>query len=267
MNTHPTSAAESAGATSLPDRAERLQQTARPSVARLWLVELRKLIDTPAGLVLVGVGAVLAGVFGGGAALLRDDVTYGDVARMAGIPGGMLVPVLAILLVTGERQHRTALTTYALVPQRDRILLAKVTAVITLVISVSVLALLAAAAVTPISSAVTGTSIPWTFDGVDLVWFTVGMTVSALSGLALALLIGNGPAAIVVVLAWPVIAAMLSVLPTAAAVLDWVDVAAVARFADGITSLELGQAATGFVAWVVIPGFLGWVRERRAEVR
>lgn len=91
----------------------------RHRLLRLWLVELRKLVDTPAGVALLAVGALLAGVFGGGVALLSEDATLDRIVRLAGTPTGLLLPVLAVLLVTGERQHRTALTGYALTPGGD----------------------------------------------------------------------------------------------------------------------------------------------------
>ena len=115
----------------------------RHRLLRLWLVELRKLVDTPAGVALLAVGALLAGVFGGGVALLSEDATLDRIVRLAGTPTGLLLPVLAVLLVTGERQHRTALTGYALTPRRGRVLVAKAFAVLTLAVAAWAMALLA----------------------------------------------------------------------------------------------------------------------------
>src|SRR5690242_10174181 len=92
----------------------------RASLGTLTLVELRKVVNTPAGIAICAVSAVLAGVFGAGAVLYRHPAGIGSIALLAGAPGGTLVPVLAILLVTAERTHRTALATYALTPQRHR---------------------------------------------------------------------------------------------------------------------------------------------------
>ncbi|MEZ5088726.1 MAG: ABC transporter permease subunit [Micropruina sp.] len=125
----------------------------RHRLLRLWLVELRKLVDTPAGVALLAVGALLAGVFGGGVALLSEDATLDRIVRLAGTPTGLLLPVLAVLLVTGERQHRTALTGYALTPRRGRVLVAKAFAVLTLAVAAWAMALLAGVLIAAVSFA------------------------------------------------------------------------------------------------------------------
>ena len=234
---------------------------------RLWPVELRKLVDTPAGVVLLGVAALLAGAFGGGEVLYRDGASYGSIARMAGVPGAMLAPVLAVLLVTAERSHHTALTTFALVPRRSAVLAAKALAVITLGVAVTGLSLVAALLITLVGSAVVGHDVPWTVDWVSLGWFTLSAVVAALSGYGVALLVGNGPAAIVIVLVWPFLDTTMSLVPEIGRVLDWADVGAVLRLEDGITGTAVGQAVTGFAVWVVVPVVLGWVRTLRSEVR
>ncbi|MFW6598038.1 hypothetical protein ACQBAU_16735 [Propionibacteriaceae bacterium Y2011] len=248
------------------DLRERWTAVSPPAFVRLWLVELRKLVDTPAGIILLAVGALSAGVFGGGAVLLRPDTTYGEVARMAGIPGGMLLPVLAILLVTSERSHRTALSTFAMEPRRSRVLLAKAGAVVTLAVAVTVLSLVAAAVITPVGSMITGHEIPWQIEWQEPLWFTLGTVLAGLSGFALALLIGNGPAAIVIVLGWPTIALIMSIVPEVQEVLSWVDVAAVSTLEDGATGTEVAKVITGIACWVVVPGIIGWIRTVRSEV-
>lgn len=241
--------------------------THRVSTARLWAVELRKLVDTPSGVALVAAGALLAGIFGGGAVLFIDDVTYGDVARLAGIPLLTLLPVLAILLATSARHHRTALATYALVPARGRILTAQALAVITLGLIAAALTLVAAAIITPVGGLVTSQPIPWTIDGGSHGALTAGIVLAALSGYAIGLATGLAPIAITIVLAWPPIALLLSIIPTAADVLAWLDVNAVAALSDGATGVEVARVATGVVAWILVPGVVGVVRELRTEVR
>ena len=236
-------------------------------LTHLWPVELRKLVDTPSGLILLGVGALLTGAFGGGQVLFRDDVTYGSIARMAGVPGAMLVPVLAVLLVTAERSQHTALTTYALVPRRSAVLAAKALAVVTIAVAVTALTLIAAAVIAPVGAVIVGHEIPWTVDWTSLGWFTLASVVTALSGYGIALLVDNGPAAIVIVLVWPFLDTTLSIVPEIGRVLNWADVGAVLRLEHGITDVAVGQAITGFTVWVVVPIMLGWFRTLRSEVR
>lgn len=246
-----------------------LPDLATPAVPlrRSWLVELRKLIDTRTGAVLTAVGALLTGVFGGGAALGKHS-SFGSIAQMAGVPAAMMVSILAILLVTAERSHHTALSTFVLQPRRTRVMIAKAGAAVMLALAAGVLSLLAALIITPVGAMVTGTQIPW-----SIAWaqFGLSLTVSvitALSGVALGMAIGNAPGAIVLMLSWPMIESMIiKMLPAAEPVFGWLDVAAVRNLGDGIQGFEAAQVVTSVAAWVALPGLIGLVRVCREEVR
>lgn len=242
--------------------------SAAPGGVRTWLVELRKLVDTRAGRALIVTGALLAGVFGGGVLLYRDGVTLTGVATMAGVPGGTLAAVASVLLVTGERSHRTALSTYALTPRRGRVVAAKAAAAATLAVAVTVLAVLAALVIAPVGAALTGHGVVWTLDLRALAAFTAANVTLALSGWALAYLCGNAPAPIVILLVWPMVASLIAQAgPGAAEALTWIDQSASARLVADTTAADLGRIVTGAVAWIVLPGAVGVARELRAEVR
>src|SRR5690606_2903251 len=90
----------------------------RPSLARLTMVELRKLVDTRAGvwlmvaIVLSCIGFATIQLFALDPALRRFEIFFLGTL----LPIGILLPVLGILTVTSEWSQRTALTTFALVP-------------------------------------------------------------------------------------------------------------------------------------------------------
>ena len=234
---------------------------------RLVTVELRKLVDTRTGLVLVATGALLAGLFGGGAVLYRPGAPFSEVAQLAGVPGGILATIMAILLVTAERSHHTALVTYTLTPRRGRVTLAKAVAAATLGAVVVALALLAALVIVPVGSAVTGNPANWAVEGPALAWWALGTVVGALSGYALGSAIGNAPAAITLVLIWPMATSLLSQAPGLDTVLAWLDPASLSALTDGATGVEIGQAVSGIAVWVAIPATLGLIRLTRSEVR
>lgn len=236
-------------------------------IARLCLVELRKLVDTVSGIVLIGVGALLAGVFGGGALLVREDVSFSEVAQLAGVPGGTFVTVLAILLVTGERSHRTALVTYVVTPRRERVVVAKAVAAAALALLLVVFAVVAAAVIVPVGALVTGDEASWAVDPAALAGWAAGTVIGALSGWALGLAIGNAPAAIVLVLVWPMATGLLANVPALVPVLPWLDGAAVAGLADGVGPGDLGRFLSGLAVWVVVPAVVGLLRTVREEVR
>lgn len=234
---------------------------------RLWLVELRKLVDTPAGIALLALAALLAGVFGGGVALVTDETTLDRIVRLAGIPAGILLPVLAALLATGDRQHRTALTGYALTPRRGQVLAAKAWAVISLAVVAWMLALLAGVLIAAVATPLIDHPIEWRINWTGQLWFAPGLVLAALSGYAVGLVAGNAPAAVSILLAWPVFALFLGIVPQIAEVLAWLDINALAAFADGIEPVEVARVVTGVAAWVILPATVGVLRELRREVR
>ena len=56
---------------------------------------------------------------------LNSDVTYQNFVRASGFPMSVILPIIAILAVTGEWSQRSGLTTFTLVPSRERVIGAK----------------------------------------------------------------------------------------------------------------------------------------------
>jgi len=103
--------------------------TNRPGVpmSRLIAVELRKLVNTRAGLWLVlAIGLVSLLIMTAMLIWAEDrDLVFGNIFGLMNIPTGFLLPVLAILLVTSEWGQRTGLVTFTLEPRRSRVVVAK----------------------------------------------------------------------------------------------------------------------------------------------
>ena len=100
----------------------------RPTLARLASVELRKSADTRAGFWLMLVIALLAAAVVVLQAVFGEDIER-NLEPLLSPPSrssSVILPVLGILLVTSEWSQRTGLTTFALVPQRERVIVAKV---------------------------------------------------------------------------------------------------------------------------------------------
>jgi len=90
-------------------------------------VELRKAFDTRSGFWLL-VAIAAAGVLATGAVIAfasESDLTYDSFAGAIGVPMTILLPVVAILAVTGEWSQRAGLTTFTLVSHRARVIRAK----------------------------------------------------------------------------------------------------------------------------------------------
>lgn len=250
-----------------PDTEDRIR-TIRPTpLPTLTLIELRKLVDTPSGVALVITAALLAGVFGGGQVLFNDRVGLDNIATLAGAPAGTLVPVLAVLLVTAERSHRTALVSYALVPRRGRVITAKALSAAALATAITPLTLLAAVIIAPVGQLITGHVIDWTVDPSRMAVFTATNVMLALSAVALGLAIGNAPAAIVIILTWPMVASLLSVRLEIANVVGWIDLGSVGVLQDSLAAADIGRAVVATGCWVLVPMLIGTRRILVEEVR
>src|SRR4051794_35282029 len=102
-----------------------VHRTARPITAtRLVKVELRKMFNTRSGFwMLISIG-VLSPISAGSLLVfgLDSDVTYQNFVRASGFPMSVILPIIAILAVTGEWSQRSGLTTFTLVPSRGRVI-------------------------------------------------------------------------------------------------------------------------------------------------
>jgi ABC-2 type transport system permease protein len=165
------------------------QQNVRPPLSRLTRVELRKMVDTRSGFwlqlavlalsVLVVVITLLAGH--------EDDWTFRKLLSGALVPAGILLPVVGILLVSSEWSQRTALVSFALVPERARLIAAKVLAGVVL----GLIATVFAAVIAAIGTAIASPDVPhvWTFPigllGQDVLYVVSAMVIGVAFGAAL----------------------------------------------------------------------------------
>src|SRR5947209_4066229 len=105
-----------------------------PAFGRLMRIELRKMLDTRSGLWFsAAVGAItlitviITALVKGG-----HDATLARLFNNSVQPAAILLPVLGVLLVCSEWSQRTVLTTFTLIPNRRRVLRAKLAASIVL---------------------------------------------------------------------------------------------------------------------------------------
>lgn len=238
------------------------------SLTTLVGVELRKLLDTRAVLATVVVAALLAGATGGGQTLRGDSTTFGDITQMALLFAPYFLVALGATLVAGEYNHRTALTTFALVPRRGRILAAKAGAIVTLSLVVAVLGLVAGVLISAVAGWAGLTSVSWSIDVPRFVVLVAGIVIAALIGWAIGMATGSTVIALAAYLVWPMVSTMIgSFSDEAARVLAWLRPDAVFSLAEGITATTAGQTATSLALWILLPAALGWARLTKGEVR
>jgi ABC-2 type transport system permease protein len=238
---------------------------ARPTLPRLTAVELRKMIDTRAGfwlLLLVGLSAAAAVVI----VLAAGEPADQTMTRLFGVcteTVAILMPVVGLLAVTSEWSQRTALTTFTLVPERTRVITAKLLAGSGLAL-VSVLVCLMAAAA---GNTIAGGS--WSFELSHVANGALYELIGMLGALALGLLLMHSALAIVTYFVAPTIVAVLvNMVPTLSGPAEWFDQSqTMAPLADDtIASGDWARLGVSTAIWVGLPLLLGLLRLRRHEL-
>ncbi len=242
-----------------------------PSMLQLTRVELRKSADTRAGrwlLVAIAAAALLVA----GLQLFFDDGvdgSFGYFFTASQFPVGFLLPVLGILLVTSEWSQRTAMTTFALVPVRSRVLTAKLLAATVLAVLGVLATLVVAALATLLTPAVAGPAAQWELAGAHLGQVLLVQVVVVLVGVGFGMLLLSSPLAIVLYFLLPVV---FTILVSTVAALDWVrewldlTTTTLPMYDGQLAGQGWAQVGTSVALWLALPLAAGWVRIHRTEI-
>jgi ABC-type transport system involved in multi-copper enzyme maturation permease subunit len=239
-----------------------------PTLGRLTSVELRKMADTRAGLwtlVATGLLAAVAVVITLAAGPLGER-TLAGCFHAAVIATSTLLPVVGILAMTSEWSQRTALTTFALVPQRERVIFAKLLAALALALIAALMCLLAAVIATPFGAGASG-GFTLSLLGKATLYQLIGMAAALGFGLAF---MRPAPAIAVFFLAPTALSLLAQAMPGFAHTAIWLNLSDSAiRLTDRqleMTGEAWAQIATGVVLWVVLPLAFGFARLKRREL-
>jgi ABC-type transport system involved in multi-copper enzyme maturation permease subunit len=189
--------------------------------------------------------------------------TFADAAIS---PASVLLPVLGVLLVTSEWSQRTAMITFALVPERGRILAAKLVAGV-------LLALGAVAVCLPLSAlgmlVAPGSGDVWSLPPEALGRAILSVVLGMLIGLAFGTLLLNSAPAIVLYFVLPFVSAGVAAIPHVEPVAIWLDPTSSLSHltADTMSGRQWAHLGTTLVLWLVVPLAVGAWRMARGEVR
>jgi ABC-2 type transport system permease protein len=242
---------------------------ARPGLGRLSVVELRKMTDTRAGLWLqIGVLAItVITVVATALTGHPHNHTLRQIFHNSLQPAGILLPVVGILLVTSEWSQRTALTTFTLVPDRRRVLEAKLIA--SVVVAAVPLAFCTLASVLATALAGSGVQGAWHVPGLMFVQAFVYLATAMITGVAFgAAFLASAPAT-VLYFALPISFMALSSALHANSVTRWLDSS---QSVDPLTKhllagSEWAHALTTLAVWMLLPLVIGTWRVIRGEIK
>ena len=245
-------------------------------LSRVVQVELRKMFDTRSGFWLMAsivITALLTTI--GTIAFAPDaDLTYYTFAKAIGFPMTVVLPIIAILSITGEWSQRTGLTTFTLVPHRNRVIAAKVISSVAVAIASMLFAFVIGAIGNVVGTAIAGTDMVWDVSLAEGLNIVLGSLLCLLTGTMLGMLIRSSAAALVTYFVYSLL------LPTVAGILatsqdwfrhlqPWVDLnyAQAALFQGTLTAEQWANVAVTTSTWLLLPALLGLHLVTKSEVK
>jgi ABC-2 type transport system permease protein len=249
-----------------------LDTPGRPSLTTLTLVELRKMTDTRSGRWLLGLVVILgtAVVVLVLSAAPRAERTTLQLIDASHTGVDVLVPILGAMLMTAEFSQRTALTTFALVPDRRRVVAAKLLATIAVAVAAVLVCALVGLAGRAVGGALGRAEGGWTVSAAALGGMVVAVVVGAVMGTLYGLVFLNTPLAIVLMFIVPggvsTAAATVHALKAPARWLDPTDT--LPPLAKGeLHGQQWAQLATSLALWILLPLAFGLLRLSRRELK
>ncbi len=246
-------------------------------MTRLVDVELRKMFNTRSGFWLmasIGIAALIATT----ATILfapDDELTQDAFSAAIGFPMAIILPMVAILSITSEWTQRSGLTTFTLIPRRERVIGAKVLATLVIAVVSMFVALAVGALGNIVGSAITGVDTVWDVGLTDFLLIILGNVLGMLVGFMLGIVIRNSSGAIVgyFVISF-VLPGLFMTLSNVTSwfedVWPWVDFtyAQGALFGGGdMTATEWANLGVTGLFWLVIPTLIGLRMVMRSEVK
>ena len=267
----------------LPQTANAAADGVQPSAlrvpqTRIIAVELRKMFDTRSGYWLItssGITTVLA--TGGVIAFGNDaDRTYSSFATAIRFPVAVLLPIIAILAVTSEWSQRSGLTTFTQLPQRGRVILAKLIASVAVGVASMALTFAAGALGNIVSGTISGNTLVWNVTFTQALYFVLGNISSLLIGFMLGVLIRSSTGAVVAYFIYTFLLPVLFGLLAGAAswfrdLQPWVDIqfaqTGLFLYSGTLTNQQWAHIGVTGLVWLLAPLLVGLRLVTTAEVK
>jgi ABC-type transport system involved in multi-copper enzyme maturation permease subunit len=189
----------------------------------------------------------------------QTDASY---LRVAALGLTILLPVVAILLFTGEWSHRSVITTFTQEPRRIRVLNAKLAVSVLMGAAGAVFGGVVATAGIGLATA-SGRTLEANLSIGVLAGYVIFVLLNVLAGVALGALLQSSATAIAASFALP---AALAVLGTASTLVAWVDISTWNWVIENDWAGHIPQVAFSIVFWVVIPLTAGIIRTLRRDI-
>ncbi|MDH4148198.1 MAG: hypothetical protein OEY23_23825 [Acidimicrobiia bacterium] len=179
------------------------------------------------------------------------------------MPQVALLPLVGILMLTGEWSHRSVITTFTQEPRRIRVVSAKVTASLMLSGGAAIFGGMATAGGLALAAA-SGRTLEGTLSVGDITGYLIYLLLNMLGGVAIGALLQSSATAIAAYFALNITVALLG---TASSLIDdWIDTETTWTWVlDNNWSGHVPQVAVSTLVWVVLPLAAGVVRTVRRD--
>jgi ABC-2 type transport system permease protein len=234
------------------------------------------MFDTRSGFWLMASIAILALLATASVILFAsyEQLTHQTFVAAINIPMTVILPIIAILSVTGEWSQRSGLTTVALIPHRGRVIAAKAIACVGVGVVTIPLAVGIGALGNLVGTAIAGIDPVWDLAVTNLLTNVLANVLSLLFGFMLGVVIRNSAGALVAYFVYQFLVPTLSLILAASQawfrdLQPWVDFeyAESALFTGTLTGQQWTQLGITGIAWLVIPMIIGLRFLQRAEVK
>ncbi|TFD54053.1 ABC transporter permease [Cryobacterium frigoriphilum] len=255
----------------LPGSVPTLRTPGGITFTRLCGVELRKQVDTRAGLWLLIVIALV------NTALIvltlttvpPSELTWANLTSTASLAQFVLLPLIGVMAATSEWSQRTGLTTFALEPRRTRVNLAKLVSAGLLGLLVMLLTVIVGAVLNVVGIVFRGGDGSWAMDWSMLAGAALALLLLVAQGVAFGLAFLSTPIAIVAYLALPIVWTTLTMFISGlAGPATWLDmnVTMLSLMMGEMSVLGWAQLTTSVAVWVGVPLAVGLWRTARRDV-
>ena len=244
-------------------------------LSRIVGVELRKMFDTRSGFWLMASVVITALLSAASIVAFADDtdLTHYTFSKAVGLPMSVILPIIAILAITGEWSQRTGLTTFTLVPRRSRIILAKVIASGTGGAVAMAIALVFGVVGNLVGPAIAGTDRRWDVSVGHFLTIVLASLLCLLTGTMLGILFRSSTVALVTYFVYAFVMPNILALWAArqegfADLQPWIDlIGAEAYLFEGTpTAQQWAYVAVTAAGWILLPALLGLRLAMRSEV-
>jgi len=245
-------------------------------LGRITTTELRKMLDTRSGLWLMASIGILALLATAAVILFAPDneMTYKSFTAAISIPITVVLPIIAILSVTGEWSQRSGLTTFTLIPHRWRVIAAKAIACVGVAVVTIPLAFAIGALGNVAGTAIAGVDPVWDLTVINLLTIVLANVLGLLVGFMLGVVIRASAGAIVAYFIYSFLLPTLAMLLAASQdwfrdLQPWIDFDhAQSALLDGtLTAQQWTHLGVTGLIWLVIPLTVGLAFVMRAEVK